>query len=231
MSLDEYGAPMHNSRMNTMKSNMAVDDHPARGGSVERQRMRAATTRQALVAAARAIFARDGFHDARALDIAASAGLTRGAMYHHFTDKVALFEVVFREVAAELNYRTAASVASLRGDLWAQVTGAFSRYLGLMAEIADYRRILLIDGPAVFGWERWRDLQAEYVASGTEDALRALMALGVVPQREPGPLASLIQAALNDAALSIAHPPRDADWNDAAIRDTFLFLLESLRAR
>lgn len=198
-----------------------------RGGSRESQRKRAVETRAALVAAARAVFADEGFHAARAIDIVKSASLTRGALYHHFADKEALFEEVFRAVASELNGRTAHAVVPLRGDLWAQVREAFRTYLELVASTGEFQRVLLIDGPAVLGWQRWREIQSDYVARGTADALTKLMDQGIVARRPAQPLANLIQAALNDVALSVAHP---APGDDArALLDAFFFFLERIR--
>lgn len=204
-------------------------DKPPRGGSPELQRERATATRAALVAAARAIFARSGFHDARAVDIAKAASVTRGALYHHFADKEALFEEVCHAVADELNRLTAASVAGLPDDLWAKICGAFDKYLELVASQGEYQRILLIDGPAVLGWQRWRELQSEHVAKGTAEALRMLMDRNLIAPRPAEPLANLIQAALNDAALSLAHPAATGKAAEAETRDAFLFLLERIR--
>ncbi|HEX7820196.1 MAG TPA: TetR/AcrR family transcriptional regulator [Sphingobium sp.] len=198
-----------------------------RGGSRETQRERAVETRAALVAAARSIFTETGFHAARAIDIVKAASLTRGALYHHFADKEALFEQVFREVAQELNRRTALAVVPLRGDLWAQVREAFRTYLELVASTGEFQRILLIDGPAVLGWQRWRAIQSDYVATGTAEALTKLMKEGLVAHRPAQPLANLIQATLNDVALSIAHPSDGFDGAESL--DAFFFFLDRIR--
>ena len=154
--------------------------------------------------------------------------MTRGALYHHFADKEALFTAVFREVAEELISRSNAAVALLDGDSWSKVRGAFSQYLQLVASNEEYQRILLIDGPAVLGWARWRELQGEFVAKGTADALRMLMRQGIVEEQPAEPLADLIQAALNDAALTIAHSLKPARAGDQAMA-AFLFLLQGMR--
>lgn len=200
----------------------------ARGGSRAAQQARAAATRAALIVAGRSVFAQAGFHAARAVDIVKAAAVTRGALYHHFADKEALFEAVLRDVAAELNARTQAASNALAPDLWAQIVFAFRAYLDLVATQPDYRRILLLDGPVVLGWQRWRDVQSDYVAQGTADALLLLMDRGLMARRAAGPLAHLIQAALNDAALSIAHAPPGSDTGETVA--AFLFLLDRLRA-
>ena len=203
---------------------------PTRGGAREAQRERAVATRAALVTAARAMFAEGGYHATGTNEIVARAQVSRGALYHHFADKESLFAAVFREVAAELVDKSNASAAVLSGDLWGQVSAAFRQYLHLVASEADYQRILLIDGPVVLGWTRWRDMQAEFVANGAADALRLLMEAGRVAVQPAGPLAHLLQAALNDAALAIANSATP-EVISQEVTDAFLALLYGLRSR
>ena len=199
-----------------------------RGGNLATVRERAVVTRAQLLKAARELFGEAGFHAAGTTEIVMRAAMTRGALYHHFGGKDDLFVEVFRTIAEELVSRSNAAVAGLFGDSWAKVRTAFSQYLHLVASNAEYQRILLIDGPAVLGWTRWRDLQAEFMAQGTVTALQLLMDQGIVPSQKAEPLASLIQAALNDAALTIAHAPVPAQASQDVL-NAFLFLLEGLR--
>lgn len=201
-----------------------------RGGTVAVQRERAVATCAALIASARALFTDPGYNATGTSDVVARAAVTRGALYHHFADKEELFEAVFRQVLEDLNQQATTAVSGLSGRLWAQVVAAFETYLSLIAGSLEFQRILLIDGPAVLGWRRWRDLQTECTTSRTAEALRKLMRKGLVDERPPEPLANLVQAALNDAALSIAHAadPRAAA---AEATDAFVFLLEGLRTR
>lgn len=199
-----------------------------RGGSPQSQRARAAETRDVILSVARASFADAGYHATGTTQIAARAGMTRGALYHHFADKEALFLAVFRLLAEELAEKSSAAVADMSGDLWPQVTQAFRHYLLLIAANPDYRRILLVDGPAVLGWARWRELQSEYVATRTADALQLLMDAGLVTRRPTKPLAAIIQAALHDAALSMANAPDAPDLRDA-VMEAFLFVFQGIR--
>jgi len=203
---------------------------PHRGGAPAKQRERAAATRAALIATARVLFAEAGYHATGTTEIVARASVTRGALYHHFADKEELFAAVFRTVAGELVAKSNASVASLSGDLWPQVSAAFRQYFQLVASEPEYQRILLIDGPAVLGWTRWRDLQAEFVARGAADALRMLMDQGLVAPQPTGPLANLLQAALNDAALAIANAEQP-EQASTEVTEAFLSLLYGLRSR
>ena len=201
-----------------------------RGGTPAAQKTRAAETRAGVVAAARKLFAETGYHATGTTEIAASAAMTRGALYHHFAGKEELFAEVFREVAQELIDRSNSSVAPMAGDLWSKVSAAFRQYLHLVAASEEYQRILLIDGPAVLGWARWRALQSEVVASGTTEALRLLMERDVLARQPAEPLAYLIQAALNDTALTIAHASNPTQASNEAMA-AFDFLLQGMRKK
>lgn len=171
----------------------------------DRNAERAAQTRSTLLSTARARFAEVGYSSTSTTDLATLTSMTRGALYHHFTDKPGLFVAVFGEVASGLNKRAQALVADLTGDTWRQLTDALQAYLHLVAEDPGLQRIMLIDGPAVLGWSLWREMQAEYVLADIVAVLRMLMDEGLVERHPPEPLAGLVLAALNEAALSIAH--------------------------
>ncbi len=191
-------------------------------------RNRAELTRSALLDTARAMFGETGFHATGTTALVEGAGVTRGALYHHFGDKRELFEAVFRAVAEDINVRTSSAAAGARGGTWASVVAAFSTYLHAVAEDPGVQQILLLDGPTVLGWQRWRNLQYEYIASGVVATLDKLMSEGVLPPREPEPLAWLIQAALADAALGIANA-RDKARAEEQAKSAFIYLLEGLR--
>lgn len=174
---------------------------------------KAAATRQALVDAARPLFAAQGYHATGTPEIASAAGVTRGAMYHHFQDKEDLFEAVFAAVAKDLETAAGASVLALAQDPWAQVQEGLQSFLRLVARSGEIQRVVLIDGPAVFGWVKWRRLESEYTSIHLARSFDRLMDLGVVERRPSETLSQLVVAALNDAALSIAH----ADDPEAAL--------------
>ena len=199
-----------------------------RGGNLAVLRERAIATRACLLAAARELFTEAGYHATGTTEIVARAALTRGALYHHFADKEGLFEEVFRTLITELVARSNSAAAALPVDSWSKVVAAFSRYLQLVASNVEYRRILLIDGPSVLGWVRWRELQSEFVAKGTSEALELLMDQGIVERQPAEPLAYLIQAALNDAAMAIAHA-RNVEQSSKEAMTAFLFLLQGIR--
>jgi AcrR family transcriptional regulator len=200
-----------------------------RGGALDAQRQRAVVTRAALIDAARALFAEAGYHATGTPEIVTRAAVTRGALYHHFADKVELFAEVFRLVAGELVALSNSSVSS-SADLWSKISDAFRYYLELVASNRHYARIVLVDGPAVLGWARWRSLQSEFVAAGIADALQMLVDQGMVAPQPVQPLANLIQAALNDAALAIANSDRP-DVTNREVSRAFLSLLSGLRRK
>lgn len=171
----------------------------------ETQLSRTARTRGALVSSARAIFSEVGYHAAATNDVVAKANVTRGALYHHFADKQALFEAVFLAVLEELNLAARQEAENVGEDTWAKFVGALDAYLQIVARDLEAQRILLIDGPAVLGWRRWQELQENWLGSGLVETLNLLMARNIIKPSPAEPLASQIKAALNDAALSIAH--------------------------
>ena len=173
------------------------------GGRCEQARSLA--TRTALMAAARDSFGKLGFHATRTNDLVAITGMTRGALYHHFATKEDLFEAVARQVADEITATAAASTQAMKGDTWPRMIASMRAHLALMATSSEIQRILLIDGPAVLGWSRWQDLQADAFLAGTIETLDMLVERGVIADQPREPLARIIVAGLNDAALAIAH--------------------------
>ena len=167
--------------------------------------VRSITTRAALIATARELFGSIGYHATGTTDIVTRADVTRGALYHHFRDKADLFEAVYREVALELTQEAQSATIALEGQTSPRIIATLGIYLELVASRQDYHRILLIDGPAVFGWERWRELRGEYELAGWVDALSLLAAQGAVIEAPFESLAHLILAATADAALTVAH--------------------------
>jgi AcrR family transcriptional regulator len=160
-------------------------------------------TRAALIAAARKLFVTNGYFATGTEDIVAEAAVgTRGALYHHFTDKQDLFRAVFDQVQTDL---AAATVINERDDPLDMLTAALQQFLDSSAENLDVQQILLIDGPAVLGWEQWRDLEAQYGLGAITAMLDNAVAQGVVSKQPTAPLAHMLLAAIDEAALYIAN--------------------------
>ncbi len=200
----------------------------ARGGSPSAQRSRAELTRVSLVHTASSLFGASGFHATGTPELVDTAGVTRGTLYHHFQSKEGLFECVFVEALRELNEEARASVGDIVGKTWAKFVGALQRYLRLLADRADLRRIILIDGPSVLGWPRWHALQAEWIQAGITETLELLNKEGMLVLAAPQSTALLIQGAINEAALAIAHSDDPALAMDG-LNEALVGLLDGLR--
>jgi AcrR family transcriptional regulator len=165
---------------------------------------RSATTRAALVAAARRLFAEQGFGGVGTEAIVMAAGVTRGALYHQFADKTALFEAVYEaieeDLAKGLGDRILAS--GVKDPIEALALGA-DAWLDACRE-PEVQQIVLIDGPAVLGWVRWRDIGLRYGLGLVEGLLAQAIEVGRIPPQPISPLAHVLVGALDEAALYIA---------------------------
>jgi AcrR family transcriptional regulator len=208
------------------EENMATTER----GRLRKQQQRAVATQGALLVAARSLFATAGYHAAGTHELVALASVSRGALYHHFGDKEGLFEAVLRQVSHELSERAARSVARYSGDPWRQLMLALRSYLELVAGSPEAQRIVLIDGPAVLGWERWRAIRAEGSFQGFVHTLDMLIERRLVAPQPKEPLAQLILAAMNEAALAIAHSPAPTGAQKL-LTEALLALIDGLRIR
>ncbi len=166
---------------------------------------RAIVTQNRLLAGARKLFAGAGFNQTGISDLLAETSTTRGALYHHFAGKTELFEAVFRLVSAELHEVGANAAAPFSGDPWRQLIVAVDAHLKMVTSNEECQRILLIDGPAVLGWQRWRAILSEYLLDGFVETFEMLMDRNIIAKQPAGPLATLVMGALHDASLAIAH--------------------------
>ncbi len=165
-------------------------------------RERSDTTRAAILDAARGLFVTRGYADTSTPDIVAAAGLTRGALYHHFEDKKALFRAVAEREA--LAVATSIEQAT-SGDLSARQAlkvGA-SAYFGAMREPGRIR-LLLLDGPAVLGKREMMEIDAANAQRTLEEGIAEAMAPFTVSADRLSAMASLLSAAFDRAALDIA---------------------------
>lgn len=187
-------------------------------------------TRARILAIAAALFTEKGYTGVALDEVAVAAQVTRGAVYHHFTSKLGLFEAVHarvqRAVAEEIDRRTTgiadpgqALEVGCRAFLSASVS-------------AEFRRVLLLDGPAVLGWATWRSLDAANSGSLLEEVLTELQAAGRLTVSSTRAAAVLLSGAMNEAALWIADAadgPTGADA-ESLIDEVWTVLLTLLRA-
>jgi AcrR family transcriptional regulator len=159
-------------------------------------------TIRALLHHAREAFAEDGYRAASLDTIAGAAGVTKGALYHHFRGgKRALFGAVAAQLHAEIAERVASSAPE--ADAWEQLIAGCRTFLEATLEPAA-QRILLLDAPAVLGWEGWRELDAASSVQHLEEALARLVAEEVIDDLPLRPMVHLLSGAMNEAALAMA---------------------------
>ena len=181
-------------------------------------------TRRALLRAGRTLFARHGYERTGVDQIAAHAGATRGAFYHHFESKLELMRALLEEQQAELAKRVIASAAA-ESDPWGRMRAAIASFLDACAEPA-IRRIVLEEAPAALGWDTWREIDARYFLGGTTALLRELVERGDIREVDPEVLAHLVLATLTEAALWIARS--DAPDARERVDDAIAALLHGL---
>ncbi|MGA2828508.1 MAG: TetR/AcrR family transcriptional regulator [Streptosporangiaceae bacterium] len=165
---------------------------------------RSAATRDALVAAARRLFAAHGFAEVPADAIVAAAGVTRGALYHHFPDKTALFDAVLEAVEADIAVRLAGEVAAAGiSDPVDALRQAVRTWLDICVE-PEIHRIALIDGPSVLGWAHWREVCQRHVFGLVQGVVEQGIELGRIRSQPARPLAHVLMGAGDEAALYVA---------------------------
>ena len=165
---------------------------------------RTAATRTALVTAARELFAEHGFAQIGTERIVQAAGVTRGALYHQFGDKTELFSAVLEAVEVDLTARLIEVVSSVVSDdpLAALVAGV-DAWLDASVE-PEVRQIVLLDGPAVLGWQRWRDVGKRHGLGLVTGLLSELMAADVIARQPVDALAHVLIGALDEAVMYVA---------------------------
>ncbi len=165
---------------------------------------RTAATRAALVAAARPLFAEHGYAAIGTEQIAQAAGVTRGALYHQFADKADLFAAVLEAVEVDLTQHLINVVAAMpQDDPLAVVAAGAEAWLDASVE-PEVRRIALLDGPAVLGWQRWREVGMRHGFGLVTGLLGELIDAGAIPAQPIEPVAHVLIGALDEAALYIA---------------------------
>jgi len=186
-----------------MATGMDVNEDPLVQPGRRSQAERRAATRRALLDAGRELFAEHGFAGAGQEEIVERAGVTRGALAHHFATKQGLFRAVVESVETELTGHIATAAMRGEGPMEHLRLGCLA-FLDAALDPA-VRRIVLLDAPAVLGWQAWRDLDTTYGLGLVTDALEHCMEAGLMPPRPVQPLAHILLAALNEAAMLVAN--------------------------
>jgi AcrR family transcriptional regulator len=160
------------------------------------------STRTALGAAARQLFTERGYAATSTTEIVERAGVTRGALYHHFAAKEDLFRAVFEQLEDEVT-KHVAKEALTSADPLEQLRRGTRAYLDACIDPA-VQRVVLLEGPSVLGWQTWQEIEQRYgyglVVAGVEAAIGA----GLIAAQPVEPLAHVLFGALTEAGMVVA---------------------------
>ncbi len=179
-------------------------------------------TMQVLIGISRNMFAEHGFANTALEDIVQQAGVTRGALYHHFGSKEGLFRAVLETVQAEIAQRIE-QAAQQHEHPWNQLTAGCEAFLEANTD-KRIQRVVLIDGPAVLGWDVWRETDAKNSVRLLQAVLTELRDQGVIKDLPVAALTQLLSGAMNELALWIVQ----AENPQAALREAQTTLNEVL---
>ncbi|OBK53658.1 hypothetical protein A5657_14930 [Mycobacterium kubicae] len=161
-------------------------------------------TRQALLAAAASAFAQDGFAATSIADIAAAVRVTKGAVYHHFSDKRALFEEVLRQCDEEAQSKVLAAVAKHPDDLWRGALAALEVTLDACVDPV-VGRLIYVEGPVALGWKRWRECEDQYTYANIRTLLNSAIETKIFPADVPvDAMAQLMTGMITHAGVALA---------------------------
>jgi AcrR family transcriptional regulator len=184
-------------------------------------------TRTALGAAARQLFTERGYAATSTTEIVERAGVTRGALYHHFAAKEDLFRAVFEQLEGEVT-RHVAKEALTSADPLEQLRRGTRAYLDACIDPA-VQRVVLLEGPSVLGWQTWQEIEQRYgyglVVAGVEAAIGA----GLIAAQPVEPLAHVLFGALTEAGMVVARAD-DPGAARAEMEAAMDRLLDGLRA-
>ena len=165
-------------------------------------------TRGQLIEVATRLFAEHGYEGTSIEAVLSAAGVSRGALYHHFAGKEALFEAVVSAVSDQVTMELTEAVRGCVDPLDAMRTAAIA-WIGLAADPV-IQRVVLVDAPSVLGWDRWRAMDDGRTLGALRAMLQAVSDSGRLPSELVVPFAHMILAALDEIVLVIARAPDSA---------------------
>jgi AcrR family transcriptional regulator len=166
------------------------------------QQQRSETTTGQLLDAAAELFGADGYAATHLDDVVSRAGVTKGALYHHFASKRELFEAVFEREQRKI--AVAASEAHGRNrNHWDGFYEGCRAFFEASLDPA-VQRITLLDAPSVLGWERMREIEGRYTHALLREGLERAMREGTIARRPVEPLAAMLDGAICEAAMFVA---------------------------
>ncbi len=182
-------------------------------------------TRAALVAAACQLFGEQGYVETSTDEVVALAGVTKGALYHHFKGKEDLFRVVFEQVQRDVTDKAVAEF--LQPDSWQALVCGCTLWIDAHLDPA-VRRIVIHEARAVLSWEDVREIENRYGTVALRGALRKAVTAGVISSRPLKPLALLLLGALREGCLYIADAENSMEARDEVI-DLITDMLSAFR--
>jgi len=162
-------------------------------------------TRGQLIEVATRLFAEHGYEGTSIEAVLLAAGVSRGALYHHFAGKEALFEAVVSAVSEQVTVELTEAVQGCADPLDAMRTAAVA-WIGLAADPV-IQRVVLVDAPSVLGWDRWRAMDDGRTLGAMRAMLQAISDSGRLPAELVGPFSHMILAALDEIVMVIARAP------------------------
>lgn len=184
-----------------------------------RRELYSEATRSALLDAATALFSGRGYPGTSLEDVAAAAQVTRGAVYHHFAGKQALFEAVLERQEQQADAQILAAAGS--EDPWEAATQALDAFLSKCCDPV-YGRIAWLEGPTALGWHRWRELEQQHAFGLVTGFVNALMDAGYLERRAVESTVKFAFWMLGGAGLALAEAP---EAEKERVRDEWGILL------
>ena len=191
------------------------------------QAERSETTTDQLISAARRLFATKGFPATSIQEIVDEAGVTRGALYHHFTNKEELFEAVFNREQEAMDARVR-QAAQRRKGAWTQLKAGCDEFLDAALD-PETQRIVMIDGPAVLGSIRFQQSDESHSIELLKHVIEKAVTEGTLRKRPIMPIVHLLFGALCQAAMVIARS-EDQEATTRQMRQEIHRLLDALEA-
>ncbi|MFI9414596.1 TetR/AcrR family transcriptional regulator [Nocardia gamkensis] len=191
------------------------------------QEDRSRATRAALEQAGRRLFTERGFAGTSAEGLVTEAGVTRGALHHHYGDKRGLFLAVLEQIEVEITEEIENAIAAVDSE---DVMAGMAVGLALFLEICQrpaMLRIALTDAPAVLGWQAWREFESAHGLGLITRQLERARAAGLIADAPIPVLAQLVVSVISEASLIVAHA-EDPDRARAEAQESVLLLISGL---
>jgi len=195
-------------------------------GSPTRRQEYSASTRKALVEVATDLFTERGYAGTSLDEIVAGARVTKGALYHHFSGKQALFESVFERVEEDASKTINRAVRDAR-DPWEKAVAGLRSFLDVVQQ-DDYRRIVIQEGPAVLGYERYREQEERSTFGIVQEIVSGVLEAYALEHSMVETFSRVFFGAMSAAGAAVSSA-EDAKRASAEVEAAIVFILAGLR--